>query len=106
MLVPSLWQEPFGLVIAEGMARKLPVIASNIGGPAEILTHEVNGLLVPPGDEQELSLAIGRLSDDQALRERLGNAARQTVEERFTIESDARHAEQHLLRTIQEHKKP
>ena len=105
MLVPSLWQEPFGLVIAEGMARKVPVIASNLGGPAEILTHDVNGLLVTPGDEQELAVAIGKLLDDAQLRERLGTAARQTVEERFTIESDARHAEQHLLRAIQEQKK-
>jgi glycogen synthase len=104
MLVPSLWQEPFGLVIAEGMARKLPVIASNLGGPAEILTHEVNGLLVTPGNEQELAMAIGRLMDDQALRDRLGTAARQTVEERFTIESDARLAEQRLLRAVQEQK--
>ncbi len=105
MLVPSLWQEPFGLVIAEGMARKLPVIASNLGGPAEILTSGVNGLLVTPGDEQDLAEAIGKLLDDRALRERLGTAARQTVEERFTIESDARHAEQHLLRAVQEQKK-
>lgn len=100
MLVPSLWQEPFGLVIAEGMARRLPVIASNLGGPAEILTHEANGLLVTPGDEQELALAIGRLMDNGALRERLGNAARKTVEERFTIESDARHVEEHLRRVV------
>lgn len=104
MLVPSLWKEPFGLVIAEGMARRLPVIASNLGGPAEILTHEANGLLVKPGDEQELALAIGRLLDDKALRERLGNAARQTVEERFTIESDARHVEEHLRRVVGQHK--
>ena len=100
MLVPSLWQEPFGLVIAEGMARRLPVIASNLGGPAEILTHEANGLLVTPGDERELASAIGRLLDDRTLRERLGNAARQTVEERFTIESDARHVEEHLKKAV------
>ena len=105
MLVPSLWQEPFGLVIAEAMARKLPVIASHIGGPAEILTHEANGLLVTPGDEQALAMAIRRLLDDRALRARLGASARQTVEERFTIESDARHVEQHLLRAIQAQKK-
>lgn len=105
MLVPSLWQEPFGLVIAEGMARRLPVVASNLGGPAEILTHETNGLLVTPGDEQELSTAIGKLLGNRKLRERLGEAARQTVEERFTIESDARHVEQHLLKAIQEQKK-
>jgi len=94
-----------GLVIAEAMARKLPVIASHIGGPAEILTHEANGLLVTPGDEQALAMAIRRLLDDRALRARLGASARQTVEERFTIESDARHVEQHLLRAIQAQKK-
>jgi glycosyltransferase involved in cell wall biosynthesis len=100
MLVPSLWQEPFGLVVAEAMARGLPVIASNVGGPSEIITHEVNGLLVAPEDEEAMAQAIIRLLDNIELRQRLTKTARVTVEERFTIRGNAQQVEQHLLRAI------
>ncbi len=100
MLIPSLWQEPFGLVVAEAMARGLPVIASDVGGPAEIITHEVNGLLVAPGDEQAMTHAIIRLLDDMELRQRLTKTARTAVEERFTIQGNAQRVEEHLLRAI------
>ena len=100
LLVPSLWQEPFGLVVVEAMARGLPVIASNVGGPAEILTHGVNGLLIEPGSEQGLAAAIGLLLNDPGKRIQLGRAARATVEERFTLEENARRVEQHLQRAV------
>jgi glycosyltransferase involved in cell wall biosynthesis len=99
LLVPSLWKEPFGLVVAEGMARGLPVIASNVGGPAEVITHNENGLLIEPGDEQALALAIAQLSEHPEERQRLSRAAKATVRERFTIEENARRVEQHLLRS-------
>ena len=101
LLVPSLWQEPFGLVVVEAMARGLPVIASNLGGPAEILTHGVDGLLVEPGNEQELAAAIRLLLNDPAKRAHMGRSARDTVERRFTIEENARRVERHLLHAIQ-----
>lgn len=101
MLVPSLWQEPFGLVIAEAMARGLPVIASDVGGPAEILTPGVDGLLVKPGDEQALATAIRQLLENPEERKQLGQAGQITVQERFTIEENAKRVEQHLLRAIQ-----
>lgn len=100
ILVPSLWQEPFGLVIAEAMARGLPVIASNVGGPAEILTHGINGLLVKAGDERALATAIRQLLEHPDTCKRFGQAARSTVQERFTIEENARRVEQHLQRAI------
>jgi glycogen(starch) synthase len=100
MLVPSLWQEPFGLVVAEAMARGLPVIASNVGGPSEILTHEKNGLLVEAGDERALALAISQLIKDPDKRQRFGQAARLTVQERFVIEENVNRVEQHLQRAI------
>ena len=100
LLVPSLWQEPFGLVVAEAMARGLPVIASNVGGPAEILTHEINGLLVEAGNEQALALAISQLIKDPEKRKRFGQAARATVQQRFVIEENASRVEQHLQRAI------
>ncbi len=102
MLVPSLWQEPFGLVIAEAMARRLPVIASNFGGPAEILTHDVDGLLIKPGDEEELAQAISLLMKNPEKRKQLGEAAYATVRERFTIAQNARRVEKHLAHAIQQ----
>jgi glycosyltransferase involved in cell wall biosynthesis len=100
MLVPSLWAEPFGLVVAEAMARELPVIGSKVGGPAEILTHDVDGLLTEPGDERALAAALRDLVENPDKRKRLGEAAKVTVQARFTIEENARHVEQHLLKAI------
>ena len=101
LLVPSLWQEPFGLVVLEAMARGLAVIASKTGGLVEIITHEVNGLLVEPGNERELALAIRELLLDAEKRAWLGRAGRATVQEHFTIEKNAQRVEQHLLGAIQ-----
>ncbi len=100
MLVPSLWQEPFGLVVVEAMARGLPVIASDVGGLSEIITHEQNGLLVEAGDERAWSQAISQLIQDQDKRQRLGEVARATVQERFVIEETVNRVEQHLQRAI------
>jgi glycosyltransferase involved in cell wall biosynthesis len=100
MLVPSLWQEPFGLVVAEAMARGLPVIASNVGGPAEIITHEKNGLLVEAGDERALALAISQIIKDPEKRKRFGQAARSTVQQRFVIKENAIRVEQHLQHAL------
>ena len=100
MLVPSIWKEPFGLVVAEAMARGLPIIASNLGGPAEIVTHDVDGLLIEPGNVQALIAAILQLSADPAKCKQLGQAARSTVQERFMIEENAKRVEQHLQRAI------
>jgi glycosyltransferase involved in cell wall biosynthesis len=100
MLVPSIWQEPFGLVIAEAMARGLPVIASDVGGPSEIITHGVDGLLVSPGDERALALAITRLLEDDDECKQFSEAAPKTVRERFTVDGNAKSVEQHLLRAI------
>lgn len=101
MLVPSLWQEPFGLVVAEAMARGLPIVASNVGGPAEMITHGKNGLLVEPGDEQGFAAAITHLVENHDERRTLSEEARVTVLERFSIEENVRSVEQHLLRAVQ-----
>ena len=101
MLIPSLWKEPFGLVVAEAMARGLPVIASKVGGPAEIITHGVDGWLVEPGDERALATAINQLLDDPATCKRLAQAAQATVQERFMIEKNTKRVEQHLSRALQ-----
>jgi glycosyltransferase involved in cell wall biosynthesis len=75
---PSLWQEPFGMVNVEAQACGLPVVASTVGGIPDVVQHEANGLLVPPGDPQALADALLRLIFDRPLRMRLGETARQT----------------------------
>jgi glycosyltransferase involved in cell wall biosynthesis len=72
----SVIPEPFGQVVVEGMAAGLPVIAADSGGPAEVIAHDITGLLVPPGDPTALAHALRRLASDPELRERLGRAAR------------------------------
>lgn len=59
----SVTPEPFGQVVLEGMAAGVPVIAANAGGPAEILEHEVTGLLYTPGSATELAAAMRRVRD-------------------------------------------
>ncbi|MDQ5853115.1 MAG: glycosyltransferase [Chloroflexota bacterium] len=70
-VLPSIW-EGFGNVIVEAMACGTPVIASNCRyGPAEIITDEMNGILVPPADPLALSQALIRVLSDSALRQHL-----------------------------------
>jgi glycosyltransferase involved in cell wall biosynthesis len=69
-------REPFGMVVVEAMALGKPVIAGQSGGPAEIITDGVDGVLAPFGDAPALGAAISRLIDDPALARRLGSAAR------------------------------
>ena len=73
----STLPEPFGQVVLEGLAAGVPVIASNAGGPAEIITHEVNGILVAPNDVAALAKAMCRLANDTDLQIRLRDAGRQ-----------------------------
>jgi glycosyltransferase involved in cell wall biosynthesis len=68
--------EPFGQVVAEGMAAGLAVLATAAGGPTEIVTDGVDGLLYPPGDVRALALLLRRVDADAGLRVRLGAAAR------------------------------
>jgi glycosyltransferase involved in cell wall biosynthesis len=79
-LAPSIWSEPFGIVVIEAMAAGKPVIASKIGGLKDIVEDGKTGYLVTPGDPVELSKAITRLLQDDALRAQLGEAGRHCVE--------------------------
>jgi glycosyltransferase involved in cell wall biosynthesis len=71
----SVIPEPFGRVIVEGMAAGLPVLAAEAGGPTEIVTDGVDGLLYRPGDVGQLAASLRRIAADADLGERLGRAA-------------------------------
>ena len=68
----SVLPEPFGSVVIEGMATGCAVVATNAGGPAEVITPGVDGLLVPCGDEKAMAAALRRLAVDGDLRAELG----------------------------------
>jgi glycosyltransferase involved in cell wall biosynthesis len=74
-VVPSVWSEPFSIVALESLAVGTPVVASAVGGLAEVVIDDEVGLLVPPNDPQALGAAIDRLASNRELRLRLGHAA-------------------------------
>lgn len=94
VVVPSVYEEPFGLVVIKAMAMGKPLVATRSGGIPEIVEDDKTGLLVPRSDPEALAKAILRLLDDPELCERLGRQARASVEERF--------AEPRLARQVEE----
>lgn len=89
-VVPSEWYEPFGLVILESFARGRPVVASRIGGIPEVVTDDVDGVLVPAGEPQVLADEIERLAGDPARRRRMAEEARKKAETSFAPEEHYR----------------
>ena len=75
--------EPFGLVVAEGMACGRAVITSAAGGAGEIVRDGVDAVVHEPGNTAGLAAAIRRLAEHAELRSRLGAAGRQSAERRF-----------------------
>jgi glycosyltransferase involved in cell wall biosynthesis len=71
-------------VILEAMACGLPVVATDVGGNREIISSGVNGLLIPPKSPEIMAKAVVKLWDDDALRIAFGEAARKTIESKYT----------------------
>ncbi len=84
-VMPSLWEGlPLSLVLAMGAG--LPAIATRVAGIPEVIDDGVTGLLVPPGDKEQLGAALARVIGDEGLRLRLGDAARAFVRPRFGVD--------------------
>jgi glycosyltransferase involved in cell wall biosynthesis len=77
------------LALLEAMALERPIVATAVGGLPELLTNEMNALLVPPEDPAALAGAIVRLLNDRDLGARLGAAARATVEREASARATA-----------------
>ena len=77
-VLPS-YNEGLPMALLEAMGWGLPVIVTPVGGIPELITSKENGLLVEPGDIQQLSEAIQGLIENENLRISLGNSARKTV---------------------------
>lgn len=77
----STIDEPFGQVVLEGLVAGVPVVASASGGPAEIITDGLDGLLYPGGDVSALSARLSELAGDEELRSRLIVAGRRRAQD-------------------------
>jgi glycosyltransferase involved in cell wall biosynthesis len=84
-VMPSL-NEALSNSLLESMAAGVPVVATRVGGTGEAVVDGVTGLLVEPADSEALAASIARLLQDPELAARLGRAARQVIEERFSID--------------------
>lgn len=84
-VLPSL-SEGIPVSLMEAMAMELPVVATRISGIPELVDHEVNGLLVEPGDAAALAEQMERLMEDEPLRRRLGRAACDKIARNFNLD--------------------
>ncbi|MBI5570611.1 MAG: glycosyltransferase family 4 protein, partial [Desulfomonile tiedjei] len=86
-VLPTLRQEGLPFSLVEAMACQKPVIASRIGGIPSVVRHEINGLLVTPGDPDSLCQAIVRVLADKELAASLSRKARETVVAGYSLAS-------------------
>jgi glycosyltransferase involved in cell wall biosynthesis len=85
VLVNASAHEPFGLVVLEAMVLGTPVVAPNLGGPAEIIQDGESGWLVAPNQPKETAEAVLAILDDPELRTRLSAAGRRRARD-FTVD--------------------
>ncbi|CAN5438166.1 glycosyltransferase family 4 protein [soil metagenome] len=93
ILVHPSETEAFCQVIIEGMATGTAVIATDVGGAAEVIQSGQNGILIPPGQPAAITQAVMTLYTDPTLLQRIAVAGQRTVRERFTVD---RMVQQHL----------
>ena len=84
VVVPSQWDEPFGLINIEAGAAEKPVVATRVGGIPEIIDHGVNGFLVERDDLDGLCEHVSTLIENKQLRLDMGKRGREIVERKFT----------------------
>jgi glycosyltransferase involved in cell wall biosynthesis len=80
LVVPSVWYENMPITIHEAFRHGIPVVASDLGGMAEAVQHDVDGLTFPRGDERALARCLRALARDAALYDRLARARPQVPE--------------------------
>ena len=86
MVMPSL-AESFGVAALEAAASGLPVIASSVGGIPEVVENGETGILVRPGDPENLAEAIMKLAADVELRKRMGEAGKEMVGRKYRLQA-------------------
>jgi glycosyltransferase involved in cell wall biosynthesis len=89
LLLPS-WEEPFGRTLIEAMALEVPVVATTVGGPREIVHDGREGRLAPPREARMWASAIAGIVRSADGGRAMGRAGRRTVEQQFTSEHHVR----------------
>jgi glycosyltransferase involved in cell wall biosynthesis len=102
-VLPSMFQETFGLVVLEAFSARVPVIAFKSGGVPELVEDRKNGIIVGQGDEEALFASMRELILDQELRRRLGEGAVRTAA-RFPWENTVNRLEVIYLNALQRHR--
>jgi glycosyltransferase involved in cell wall biosynthesis len=86
LLMPS-WEEPFGRAIIEAMAMGVPVVATSVGGPSEIVEDGKEGILLPPRDPARWASAVCELLADSERSEEMGRRARERAMRDFSLDA-------------------
>ncbi|PIQ99090.1 MAG: hypothetical protein COV66_14495 [Nitrospinae bacterium CG11_big_fil_rev_8_21_14_0_20_45_15] len=88
-------------ILLEAMACGLPVIATDVGGVAEIITNEQNGLLIQPDSRIEIEMALHRVLNDPVLKKNMEQAALATISRKFTNwDQQALKLEHHIIEKL------
>ena len=100
---PSVWPEPFGLVVIEALSCATPVVATNVGAFPEIVEDGITGIIVPPSDVRALALGITTLLDNPAKAQEMGRAARKAYLSKYTGARNLQILETIYTRTMAHH---
>jgi spore coat protein SA len=84
VIFPSIWQEPFGLVVLEAMASGTCLVASKVGGVPEVIQDGVNGILVEANNPSALTQSLLSILNDAERKSQIEQAARQKIERTYT----------------------
>jgi glycosyltransferase involved in cell wall biosynthesis len=103
IFVLSSTTEGFSIATVEAMSLAKPVVVTDCGGPAEIVTDGRTGFLVPPGDPKALAQKIILLLENQKLREKMGNQAQIWVRKKFSLEENIKNYELLYINCMKRH---
>jgi len=84
VVVPSSWQEPFGMVVADAMLSRRPVVGTSVGGLPELVRHGESGLLVEPNDPAALAEAVVSILQNPAVAREMGERGYEMARGRFS----------------------
>lgn len=90
LVVPSVWEEPFGLTVAEAFACGTPVLGARVGAIPGMVDDRVNGLHFAPGDADDLAKKVAWAWAHQPELSAMGKAARRTYEGSYTAHQNYR----------------
>jgi glycosyltransferase involved in cell wall biosynthesis len=100
LVVPSIWEEPFGIIILEAMSQGIPVVATSVGGIPEIIEAEKVGILVPPNDPITMALAIKKLIDNPSLSKKISGNGISLIHNKYTDETIINQIDHYLKNVV------